>query len=267
VASYSNVVETGHQQMLNPLACPVCGNHALPLDVVDFNKSCEEARGKFLPLSGIPVYYYLCSNCGFCFAPEFSDWTLDEFSKKIYNDQYIDVDPDYISVRPQGNANNLIKTFKGKEQPIRHLDYGGGNGMLSDLLKQAGWQSSCYDPFVNTDVDIATLGKFNLITAFEVFEHVPDVNDLMSRLNSLLDNDGIVMFSTLISDGQIKPNQRISWWYASPRNGHISLFSQNSLATLAKKYNFNVGSFSPGMHMLFRDNIPEWAKHLFQNGA
>jgi len=248
---------------LKQLSCPVCGNNAFALDVVDFNKSCEEARGKFLPLAGVPVYYYLCGNCEFCFAPEFGEWTLEQFAEKIYNNRYVDVDPDYLAVRPQANAENVTTAFKGKKDFIRHLDYGGGNGMLSDILKQENWDSTSYDQFVNTDIDISGLGKFNLITAFEVFEHVPDVNTLMSQLNLLLEDEGIVLFSTLLSDGHIKRNQRISWWYASPRNGHISLFSQSSLAMLAKKYNFNAGSFSQNMHLLFRENTPEWAKHLF----
>jgi hypothetical protein len=34
------------------------------------------------------------------------------------------------------------------------------------------------------------------------------------------------MFSTLLSDGNIKLGQKLTWWYASPRNGHISLFSR-----------------------------------------
>lgn len=44
--------------MLSEIFCPICNTACTPLDVVDFNKSCEEARGKFLQLSGIAVYYY-----------------------------------------------------------------------------------------------------------------------------------------------------------------------------------------------------------------
>ena len=44
--------------MLNNTTCQICGGIAKPLDVVDFNKSCEERRGLFLRLSGIAVYYF-----------------------------------------------------------------------------------------------------------------------------------------------------------------------------------------------------------------
>jgi len=105
-----------------------------------------------------------------------------------------------------------------------------------------------------------------LITAFEVFEHVPDVNALVSQLNLLLDDEGIVLFSTLLSDGNIEKNRRLDWWYASPRNGHISLFSKRSLGLLAEKYEFNAGSFSAGYHVFFRKQVPVWAEHLFGSG-
>ncbi len=252
--------------MLKDLSCSICGGNCIPLDVVDFNKSCEETKGKFLRLSGVPVYYYLCNKCGFCFTPEFGKWNLKEFSEKIYNKKYIEVDPDYKTIRPEANATNLVNMFKGKEEYIKHLDYGGGNGLLSDLVKKLKWKSSSYDPFVNHDISVEELGDFNLITAYEVFEHVPDINSLMSQLDLLLKDDGIILFSTLLSDGNIKPNHRLDWWYASPRNGHISLFSKNCLGILAKKYKFNTGSFSSGFHVFFRQQIPDWTAHLFKVG-
>ena len=250
--------------MLKNLVCSVCEGGCDPLDVVDFNKSCEEVRGKFLPLSGNPVYYYLCNQCGFCFSPSIYKWKLKDFSKNIYNKQYAEVDPDYELTRPKTNADNLINAFKDKEADIKHIDYGGGNGRLSNFLRLSGWNSESYDPFYNETTNISTLGKFNLVTAFEVFEHVPDVNNLLSDLNLLLEDEGLIIFSTLLSDGNIFRHERLNWWYASPRNGHISLFSRKSLEILASKYHFQFASFSHGLHLLFRQQIPTWAEHIIK---
>jgi SAM-dependent methyltransferase len=251
--------------MRNNLLCPVCNGGCSLLDVVDFNKSCEEARGKFLGLAGVPVYYALCGNCGFCFIPEILTWKLEEFEEKIYNDEYIFVDPDYVEIRPRANAKNLISMFGDGAHSIKHLDYGGGSGLLSSILNKSNWQSASYDPFVDKNVNVDQLGKFDLVTAFEVFEHVPDVQQLMANLRSLLSPNGIVLFSTLLSDGKIHSNQRINWWYASPRNGHISLFSKKSLATLAQNNGFNIGSFSVGFHVFFT-KVPPWANHIIRMG-
>lgn len=204
--------------------CSICNGACALLDVVDFNKSCEEASGKILGLAGLPVHYALCSECGFCFAPELVTWTLEAFEERIYNDEYVLVDPEYIETRPRANAAVLMSMFGDRGRSIRHLDYGGGDGLLAKLLGESHWQSVSYDPFVDRDVGIADLGKFDLITAFEVFEHVPDVQDLMSKLCSLLSPNGLVLFSTLVSDGNIHPGRRLSWWYASPGMGTSACF-------------------------------------------
>lgn len=248
------------------LPCPICGGSCSLLDVVDFNKSCEEASGKFLELAGEPVYYMLCSECGFCFAPELSAWPLAKFEQKIYNDEYVLVDPDYIEARPRANATHLVSMFGNLTPSVKHLDYGGGNGLLAKLLRESHWSSTSYDPFTDRAISVEQLGKFDLITAFEVFEHVPDVQKLMSNLKSLLSPNGLVLFSTLLTDGNIQSNQRITWWYASPRNGHISLFSSASLALLAQEAELNFGSFSPGFHVLFPNIIPSWADHIIRKG-
>lgn len=245
--------------------CPICAGTCPPVDVVDFNKSCEELRGKFLPLSGIPIYYLLCEHCGFCFAPEFASWRLEDFENNIYNSEYVQVDPDYLDSRPRANASGLASLFGERGTEIRHLDYGGGGGLLSEILRQSGWRSTSYDPFVDRGLLPGDLGKFDLITAYEVFEHVPEVERLMADLTSLLAEGGIVLFSTLLSDGNIASRQRLSWWYASPRNGHISLFSRQSLAILAAKKGFNFGSFTPGFHAFWR-TVPAWAEHIFRAG-
>jgi SAM-dependent methyltransferase len=245
------------------IPCPVCAGKCKPLDVVDFNKSCEEERGKYLPLVGHPIYYCLCEECAFCFAPEFFDWTLEDFEAKIYNSDYVVVDPDYVENRPRSNAQNMVEVFGEAPSAINHLDYGGGNGLLSSILRDRGWKSATYDPFVDRRTKVDQLGKFNLITAFEVFEHVPDVTRLASDLATLLEPEGVVFFSTMVSDNEIAPHKRLGWWYASPRNGHISLFSSQSLHVLAESNGWNFGSFSPNFHS-FWSVVPEWASGLIK---
>jgi hypothetical protein len=246
---------------VSAVACPVCDTETVLHDVVDFNKNCEEMRQHFLPLAGWPIYYHRCPACAFVLAPEFRQWTDADFQQHIYNERYIEIDPDYVSKRPAGNATFLQQLFGSARQHIRHLDYGGGAGTLSEALGKQGWSSRSYDPFSRNEQRIADLGKYNLISALEVFEHVPDVHEMMRNLTALMEDEALVVFSTLLSDGNIKPNTRLTWWYASPRNGHISLYSRQSLTLLAKQYGLQFGSFSNGMHCLF-NKLPDWAARL-----
>lgn len=225
-----------------------------------------EAAGQFLPKSGIPISYYRCDRCGFCFAPEFRRWTFHEFEQKIYNAGYAAVDPDYQDRRPNANAAWVEQLLGNEKSRIRHLDYGGGSGLLSAILRQNGWNSRSYDPFVDRNLKVADLGSFDLVTAFEVFEHVPDVMALLNDLSRLCKPDGLILFSTLLSDGHILPGEPLTWWYAAPRNGHIALFSAQSLSLCLQRKGFHLASFSDGAHMAYRE-LPTWASHLLNNPA
>ena len=243
--------------------CPICGCSCSVLDVVDFNKSCEEVRGKFLDLCGIPIYYMMCDDCDFCFAPEMRQWQLKDFAEKVYNAEYEQVDPDYADIRPKANARFLMSAIKLEGLSIRHLDYGGGNGTLSSVLREERWNSFSYDPFVDGELSVLSLGKFDFVTAFEVFEHVPDLKQLMVNLTSLLTPDGMVLFSTLLSDNHIRFFERLTWWYASPRNGHISLFSAKSLKLLAAQHDLQYFNISENLHALCKSK-PAWAANLLE---
>lgn len=237
--------------------CPICESKSLPFDVIDFNKNCNERKGIFLKKSGKPIYYYLCSNCKFLYAPEFQKWSSEDFEKFIYNDEYIKIDPDYLERRPASNANFLIRRFKNIHE-INHLDFGGGNGLCSKYLAQKGWKTVSYDPYLKGN-KINLDNKYNLITVFEVFEHHNNPSKLVEDLLHLLSEDGIIIFSTLLLDGYINQNQRINWWYVSPRNGHISIFSKKSLIILSEKYKLKFGSFDNGVQVLFRKELPAWS--------
>ena len=241
--------------------CPVCDGRCAAAGTLDFNKSCEELRGKVLPRSGIGVRYFACGDCGFCFAPGMYGWTAEELARKVYNDAYTSIDPDWEEVRPRNNAVVLHEAFGNRAPSIRHLDYGGGNGLLVRILAGKGWNSLSYDPYVDREKRLADLGRFDLVTAFEVFEHVQDVQALVRDLASLLVDDGVVLFSTLLSDGEIVPGQPLTWWYAAPRNGHISLYSSRSLAFLGAAAGFSFASLQENFHAFWK-RVPPWAAHL-----
>lgn len=247
--------------MPRDISCSICAGTCALLDVVDFNKSCLENNGFQLPLAGRPVYYARCNQCGFCFAPELHAWDRERYRREIYNADYAIVDPEYLDVRPRANAHMLHGAFGAHAAAIRHLDYGGGNGLLSQELRRAGWSSASYDPMEN-DAEPAVGATYELITAFEVFEHVPDPHAMMHTLTRHLSEQGMVFFTTETCDAEAVPGRRLTWWYAAPRNGHVSLYSRTSLSTLGQQHNLKLHSFAPAYHAYYRV-VPSWARHLF----
>ncbi|MBN8279666.1 MAG: class I SAM-dependent methyltransferase [Gammaproteobacteria bacterium] len=242
--------------------CPLCRKPTAPLGAVDFNRSCAEAQGLRLPPANRPVAYVQCRTCGFAFAPMFQDWTAADFAREIYNAGYGAVDPDHKEVRPRANAQTILGMFPGAARPARHLDYGGGAGRMSELLRAAGWDSACYDPFFDGDKSAEPAGTYSLITCFEVFEHVTDPRALAATLDRLLAPDGLMLVSTLVSDGNLAPGRPLTWWYAAPRNGHVSLYARTSLDRLATRQGWRFASFSPESHVFWRGEFPAFARHL-----
>ena len=242
----------------NPVACKVCGTPSELFGVVDFHKSCEEARGRRLALSGCPVYYRRCAQCGFVFTDAFDGWSQQDFQQQIYNADYALVDPDFVETRPTGNARLVAESFADARATMRILDYGGGAGLLAERLRAEGFDAATYDPFsqFNTLPD----ERFDLITCFEVMEHVPWPRATVRTMDGLLKEDGAILFSTLVLPETFE-REGLGWWYAAPRNGHISLYSTAALALLFKPLGMRVASFNAALHIAYRQ-VPEFARHL-----
>jgi SAM-dependent methyltransferase len=242
----------------HPAACKVCQGPSPLFGVVDFHKSCIEAQGQRLALSGQPIYYRRCKQCAFTFTDAFDAWPPEAFQRNIYNSDYLKVDPDFTELRPAGNANMVASTFQTSRSSLRILDFGGGAGLLAQRLRDHGFSATTYDPFSNFNE--MPPDTFDLITCFEVMEHVPSPKQTVATMIALLQEQGAILFSTLLQPATFEKTG-LSWWYAGPRNGHISLYSPQSLAHLFAPHGMKVASFSEGLHIAYRQ-IPPFAAHL-----
>lgn len=237
-----------------PVPCKICQSPSQLFGVVDFNKSCLEQRGERLPLTGFAVYYHRCSECGFLFTVAFDEWPADAFRQLIYNDQYVVVDPDFVERRPTENAKTVGETLRDFRSTVRLLDYGGGTGLFAQRMREDGFRATTYDPFGT----FAQMPKesFNFITCFEVMEHVPLPEETVATMAAMLEPEGIILFTTLLQPPEID-QKRLQWWYAGPRNGHISLYSAASLVRLFRRHGLRVGSLHDGAHVAYRE-LPEF---------
>lgn len=242
--------------------CKICGNRANILGRVDFNKHCDEGRSGKLPISGVRITYLRCTACEFLFTRDFDAWSQADFAEKIYNAEYALVDPDFAERRPAGNASFMTQGFGDYREQISLLDYGGGEGRMMELLRANGFRVvNTYDPF-SSKHNVSDGEKYDLITAFEVFEHVPDPIATMRDITNRMKPESLLVFSTLLQPANFGAFG-LSWWYVAPRNGHISLHSQKSLAFLLKQFGLNMASASQGLHIGFRE-LPHFARGLLK---
>jgi hypothetical protein len=230
------------------LRCKICDGATSILGVKDFNRNCEEEKGrKVLPLIGYGIYYHRCNTCQYIFSTDFDSWSKEDFLTNIYNDEYIKVDPEYGGKRPL-DCIAWFSPMLGGDKSITLLDYGaGGNEFAKELAKQ-GYKTEGWDPMWATDPVFDKGTTFDVVTAFEVLEHTPTPYETLKELLSFVKPEtGQVVFSTLIND--IIGNAGSEYWYISPRNGHVCMHSTKSLQIMFDKLGMEVQSFSPSQHV------------------
>jgi hypothetical protein len=231
--------------------CKICQTPSPLVGALDFNKSCLESQGVKLPVYGFAVYYRRCPCCQFLFTDYFDEWSHADFKTRIYNDEYIKLDPDYAQARPDGNAEFLGKLFRGQMHQLSVLDYGGGNGRLAERLRATGFAAcDTYDPFTPAFAK-APSRKYDVVTCFETFEHTTDPVGCVRTIIDLMVDGGAAVFSTLVQPPDFDA-QGLNWWYVGPRNGHISIHSATSLARLWQTHGFTLNSITDNLHIAFR---------------
>jgi SAM-dependent methyltransferase len=210
------------------LVCKICGGGAELFDVVDFLKFCSADPYSF-GTAGIPVEYYRCTLCSFTFTDLIDDWTSDEVAKFIYNEEYIKVDPEYTGNRAERDADFFISIL-GDYRDQTVLDYGSGTGVLAKRMREVGFDAEAYDPFSSPH---RPTRRFDIITCMEVLEHSSDPVSTLNDMVALLEEGGCILLATGIQPDNFD-DMRANWWYAAPRNGHVSLHSIFSLVAMAR---------------------------------
>ena len=189
------------------------------------------------------VEYFYCKNCGFLQTEE--PYWLEE----VYKDP--------VSIFDTGAAARnilvarklttlLFFMFYGKGA---YVDYAGGFGLLTRLMRDAGfdyyWTDRYADNMFSRGFSLKKLGeneKLTAVTSIECFEHLPDPLSSISEMFSISDT---LIFTTEIM--MEPPPEPSDWWYYTfSRGGHISFYSKRTLDYLACLFNvkyYKVGFF------------------------
>jgi hypothetical protein len=233
--------------------CKICGGATEIFSIVESGKHCNLQIPPATLGSGAQVEYWRCLDCNFLFTTFFDIYPTEVLKAQIYNDDYVKFDPLYPKIRPETNARFLRtileESFSGGERP-RVLDYGAGNGLLSTLVG-GGFAVENYDA-LNPDFDILPPGPIDVIFSAEVVEHMPFPRVFVDDWSASLSDSGCVIFST-----KLQPNDidiiRGDWWYIAPRNGHVSLFSDQSLRKLCSVAGLQFESLTEDWHIAYKN--------------
>ena len=203
------------------MPCNICG-------------SSSERLFETLVLKKHRVDYFRCASCGFI-QTEKPYW-LDDAYKNAINT--CDTGLLGRNIRLSKTAALLLPLFFRQEASF--LDYAGGYGIFTRLMRDIGFDFYWYDPFCQNlfargfeyDPEKSNEKKIEMLTAFEVFEHLADPRKELAKMLAISKN---ILFSTDLVPEPVPQNPN-KWWYYAPEHGqHISFYTKESLSRLAKE--------------------------------
>jgi hypothetical protein len=216
-------------------------------------RACETPAEPFAQarvLGHVEATYERCPRCGLVMAVR-PDWLAE-----AYSDAIAKLD---IGLLDRCQILSSVTASVLRSRRLRHgrfLDWAGGYGTLTRLMRDRG-----YD-FVHTDPMAANIfaeghevpdvsGRYDLVTAFEVLEHLPDPVLALTPVAGVTD--------LLLTTTHVVPDpapQPADWWYYTLESGqHITFYTPESLRVLAERLGFDgvvTGSF---VHLFYRGKV------------
>ena len=189
------------------------------------------------------VDYYLCENCGFL-QTEKPFWLSESYAESIniYDTGIMARNIYFLQV----TATILFFLFDKK---VKYLDYGGGYGIFTRLMRDSGfdfyWQDTYTQNLMARGFEYnENVKDIKAITCFEVFEHFAEP---IKELENMMRISKNILFSTELLPGILPPVNQ--WPYYGVEHGqHISFYSFKSLEFIARKYGLNLYSIG-GIHL------------------
>ena len=204
----------------------------------------KKILGKYL------ASYYQCPNCKLV-QTEKPYWLKEAYSSAI-----IDSDTGIISRNIALSKITAIYCLLFLSKKFKALDYGGGYGILTRMLRDIGvdayWTDKYADNLFARGFEEDGKTKHSMVTAFELLEHFEDPVDEIEYVIKKY-KPRILLFSTMLHNGNPPEN----WWYFVPEGGqHITLYTKKSLNILADAIGMKLSTNGRNIHMFSNKRIP-----------
>lgn len=238
----------------NSLSCIICGS-------IDHEFLYQALPDYLLSNYSIKISYVQCKNCGLIFQyPPLPFSKVQEYYPENYESFITKIDIDKMSTIQKASIYyglykriRIIRKFK-KSGSI--LDVGCSTGLFLKTLQDTGkWNCTGIEPneyaaaiALSYDLNVlqGTLenldmskNQFDVITLWDVLEHIPNPNQDLERIYRIIKDDGILVVRVPNIDS-IDARLFGAYWAGFDPPRHYFAFSEQTLRRLLHKNNFEV---------------------------
>lgn len=203
-------------------------------------------------LNKYDINYYRCNQTGFI-QTEAPYWLEEAYSSAITK---LDVGLAYRNITLTERVSDiLVRHFNYKGV---FLDYAGGYGLFTRLMRDNGFNFYHVDPYCQNLFaeyfelkDLPADTRFELVTAFEVFEHL---SDPLPEVKKMLEYADTLLFSTELQPAKIDTPD--DWAYFATETGqHIAFYNEASLKYIAEKLGYHFYTDGKSLHLFTKTNF------------
>ena len=194
--------------------------------------------------------YYQCPTCGLLFVAE-PFWLDEAYSEAITS---IDTGIMQRNLEFVDKMDFLLSRYYKKTNYF--LDYGGGYGIFTRMMRDRGYQYLWYDKYAKP---LLCRGfeyqdqKIELVSAFELFEHFTNP---LKEIDEILECSKEVIFSTICYGEELELPD-LEWGYFAYESGqHTVFYSKKTLRYIAEKYNLQYMNIL-GLHWFSQTRISD----------
>ncbi len=203
-------------------------------------------------LGQFEISYYRCAGCG-SLETEVPYWLPQAYAET--QPHPLDVGSAQRNLRNHAFILLLARLLRIRTT----LDFGGGDGLLCRLLRDSGLDARTQDEYATSTYAGAftgTLGaKYDLITAFEVLEHLPEPKRVLDGI--LETQPRYFLATTELFSGQGK-----DWWYFVPEAAqHVFFYSHRGMKQLAERHGYWLEHYG-GYHLFSQQPMRERQRRI-----
>ncbi|GFO61608.1 hypothetical protein GMST_39330 [Geomonas silvestris] len=197
------------------------------------------------------VSFHRCLGCGFLQAEE-PYWLEEAYARpiNIYDTGILARNRDLSRA-----MSALLYVFFDKRGHF--LDYGGGYGIFTRMMRDIGFDFSWSDPYCQNlfaeGFEYRPGQALEAVTSLENFEHFVKPLDEVAKMLAYSEN---IMFTTQLLPNPV-PGPQQWWYYAFEHGQHVSFYTPEALRRLAAHFGLNVVSDGRSLHLLTRKSVSQ----------